>query len=119
MVRKWGGLLFLAATMAAAQESPPEPVFRAGTRLVEVEVVVRNKPVRPPGFGAGLKYIFDTGPPFGPPGVLAKGLTKDDFTLLDQGKPQPISIFRAGPFWRSKAVRTSPRKSTAESLPEL
>jgi VWFA-related protein len=46
---------------------------------------------------ASLKYIFDTGPPFGPPGALVQGLTKDDFTLLDDGKPQPIAVFSTGP----------------------
>jgi VWFA-related protein len=91
-----GPLLFFTATLAASQQSPPEPVFQAGTRLVEVEVVVRDRPVAPPGLGAGLKYALDTGPPFGPPGVLAKGLTSDDFTVLDNGKPQPIAVFRAG-----------------------
>lgn len=108
IMRKWGGLLFLAAAIAAAQESPPEPVFRAGTRLVEVEVTVRNKPLRPPGFGAKLEYFFDTGPPFGPPGVLAKGLTKDDFTLFDQGQPQSISIFRAGPSSDAQPIALPP-----------
>jgi VWFA-related protein len=88
--------MLLAATRAAGQQAaPPEPVFQAGTRLVEVEVVVRNHPVRPPGFGGALRYVFDTGPPFGPPGVLAKGLTKYDFTLLDQATAQPIAVFRA------------------------
>src|ERR1700683_2085926 len=61
-------IFLLCAVSAAAQE---QAVFRAGTRLVEVEVVVRDK----------------NGP--------VKGLTKDDFTLLDQGKPQSIAIFRS------------------------
>ncbi len=90
-------LPFLLAVIAAAQQSPPEPVFQTGTRLVEVDVVVRHKPVRPPGFRAGFKYIFDTGPPFGPAGPLATGLTRDDFTVLDDGKPQPIAVFGTGP----------------------
>jgi VWFA-related protein len=95
-------MLFLAVTLtgelAASQQSPPEPVFRAGTRLVEVEVVVRAQPFREPGVGGVIKQILDqTGPPFGPPGALARGLTRDDFTLLDQGKPQPIAVFHAGP----------------------
>ena len=46
--------------------------FTAGTRLVQVEVVVRNK----------------NGP--------VTGLTRDDFEILDQGKAQPISVFAAG-----------------------
>jgi VWFA-related protein len=70
--------LTLCATLCVArggsllQQEPPSPTFHSGTRLVEVEVVVRDK----------------NGP--------VKGLTKDDFTVLDQGRPQAISIFRAG-----------------------
>jgi VWFA-related protein len=90
-------LLFVAAGATVAQEPPPDPVFHAGTRLVEVDVVVRHKPVRPPGFRAGLRYILDTGPPFGPAGALARGLTKEDFSILDNGKPQSIAVFGVGP----------------------
>ena len=64
----WLGVLPLMAALTQAQE--PQ-VFRAGTRLVEVEVVVRDK------------------------NGSVKNLTKDDFTVLDQGKPQPIAIFRS------------------------
>ena len=60
-------LLLFAAVFAAAQQV--EPVYRTGTQLVQVDVVVRN----------------DKGP--------VKGLTKDDFTLLDKGKPQTIAVF--------------------------
>jgi VWFA-related protein len=51
---------------ATAQD---QPTFRAGTRLVEVDVVVHN----------------GKGP--------VDGLKKDDFTLLDQGKPRQIALF--------------------------
>jgi len=56
--------LALAQTPAAVQ-----PTFRVGTRLVQVDVVVLNDktPVR--------------------------GLTKDDFTVQDKGKPQNIAVF--------------------------
>ncbi|HEY4363446.1 MAG TPA: VWA domain-containing protein [Bryobacteraceae bacterium] len=95
------GVLPLAGSFAASLNSlnvyQDPAVFRAGTRFVEVQVVVRNQPVRPPGLSASLKYVFDSGPPFGPPGELVKGLTKDDFTLLDEGKAQPIAVFREGP----------------------
>jgi VWFA-related protein len=89
------GALLLAAMTMAAQEAPPT-TFHAGTRLVEVEVVVRGQPVRPPGVGEWFKWVLDSGPPFGPPGDPLKDLTKDDFTLLDAGKPQPIAVFRTG-----------------------
>jgi len=47
----------------------PAPTFSARTRLVEVDVIVRDK----------------NGP--------VMGLNQDDFTLLDNGKPQKISVF--------------------------
>lgn len=69
--------LFLAGLWAAAGMAWQSPdsqtaTFHAGTRLVEVEVVVRNK--------------------IGP----VSGLTKDDFKVLDQGKLRHIDIFHAG-----------------------
>jgi VWFA-related protein len=63
--------------IAAAQDSP---VIRVNTRLVEVDVVVRNKD-----------------------GVVP-GLTKQDFTLLDKGKPQEIALFT---FKAKDAARTA------------
>jgi len=84
----------LRPALLPAQEPP---VFRSGTRLVEVEVVVRGKPVRPPGAKSFLTSLLDSGPPFGSPGPQVQGLTKDDFTLLDNEKPVPITFFREGP----------------------
>jgi len=46
-----------------------EPTFRAGTHMVQVDVVVHNKN-----------------------GAVA-GLGKSDFTILDEGKPRPITSF--------------------------
>ncbi len=67
-----GGLIILMlALMLNAQEQPVAPTntIHVNTRLVEVEVVVRGK----------------SGP--------VSGLTKQDFTLLDKGKPQEIAVF--------------------------
>jgi VWFA-related protein len=61
-------LCALIALTALAQE---QPVFRTGTRLVEVNVVVRDK--------------------HGP----VAGLTKADFSLADNGNPQQIAFFAA------------------------
>ncbi len=58
-------LALLTASAAAAQA----PTFSSGTRLVQVDAVVRD----------------GDGP--------VAGLTKDDFTLLDNGKPQKIAVF--------------------------
>jgi VWFA-related protein len=52
-----------------APSNEPAPTFRAATRLVEVDVVARSK------------------------GAPATGLTREDFTLLDNGKPQKIAFF--------------------------
>lgn len=60
--------VFVAA-IGAAQQDAPTPTFRSGTKLVEVDVVARSN------------------------GAPATGLTKDDFTLLDNGKPQTIAFF--------------------------
>jgi VWFA-related protein len=59
-------LLILVTAIAAAQEPT---TFRTGTRLVQIDVVVRDK----------------NGP--------VKGLTKEDFTVFDQGKRQQIAVF--------------------------
>ncbi len=78
----------LGATLTPAQE--PQ-VFRAGTRLVEVEVVVRDK----------------NGP--------VKNLIKDDFAVLDQGKPQAIAIFRNSATTRQAISSSAPLPAGAVS----
>ncbi len=113
MNRRTGRVLFtcvsaLLAATSVAQQPPPDLTFRTGTRLVQVEVAVRNQPVRPPGLRASLKYIFDSGPPFGPPGTRVAGLTKSDFTLLDEGRPQPVAIFSTEPLNDLKSIPLRP-----------
>jgi VWFA-related protein len=80
MKQRIGSLLLLTLAVAAQE---PTPVFRVGTKLVQVDVVVRDK----------------KGP--------IEGLTKDNFTVLDNGKPQTISVF---------AVRSSVK--TAQNSPQ-
>jgi len=107
--RKASKVGILGLLPLAAAQQPPEPaVFHSETRLVEVEVVVRDQRVRPPGLEASLAYYLDSGPPFGPAGVLLKNLTKDDFTLLDQGKPQSIAVFRIGSATEAKPIALPP-----------
>lgn len=65
-MQRWWATLFLVPLLAFAQD---QPVIRVGTRLVEVDAVVRDK----------------KGP--------VTDLTKDDFALFDQGKPQRIAVF--------------------------
>ena len=64
-------MLFGFAAIMVAQLEQPEPTFRAGTKLVEVDVVAQRN------------------------GAPATGLSKDDFTLLDNGKKQTIAFFSA------------------------
>lgn len=69
MVTRAARLLIVVVATAAAQQDTPTPTFRSGTKLVEVYVAARSH------------------------GAPATGLTKDDFTLLDNGKPQKIAFF--------------------------
>ncbi len=61
--------MIVAIAMAVPQLTPIAPTFQSKTRLVQVDVIVRNK----------------NGP--------VTMLNQDDFTLLDNGKPQKISVF--------------------------
>src|ERR1051326_7027522 len=73
MLRMRAGILaVLTAGIALTQSSPQAqpPVFRSGTRLVQVNVVVHNKSGEP---------VAD--------------LKKEDFPILELGKPQQISFF--------------------------
>ena len=60
--------LFLVPITAAPEDSPQTPQIRVSTRLVEIGVIVRDK----------------NGP--------VANLTKNDFTVLDRGKPQTIRV---------------------------
>ena len=77
---RWIGWLAFAGLMAAQEPS----TFRVNTRLVQVDVVVRSKD------------------------RAVTGLTKDDFRILDNGKPQSIATF---------AVRSSGSNIKATPLP--
>ena len=83
---RWISLIGLAGLMAAQEPSS----FRVNTRLVEVDVVVRSKD------------------------VAVTGLTKDDFRILDNGKPQTISTFSIR---SSGKVTGSANKQVASAAP--
>lgn len=61
--------VWLSVALLAAQQ--PAAVFRAGTKLVEITVTVLDKK-----------------------GHAVAGLDGSDFTVLDEGKPQPVAFFR-------------------------
>ncbi|MGB7230428.1 MAG: hypothetical protein WBD19_02080, partial [Candidatus Acidiferrum sp.] len=61
--------LGLTPIATSAQNAPQPPPITVSTRLVQVGVIVRDK----------------NGP--------VADLTKDDFVVLDRGKPQKISVF--------------------------
>jgi VWFA-related protein len=59
-------------TLAAAQASDPQPIFRTGVDLVRLDVSVLDKSRQP-----------------------IHGLRAEDFTVLENGKPQPVVAFAA------------------------
>jgi hypothetical protein len=63
-------LLSLIAVLAAQQPSDPQPTFRTGVDVVQVDVSVLDKDRHP-----------------------IQGLTNADFTVLEDGKPRPIVAF--------------------------
>ena len=77
----FGALVVLVGTTAAQND-----VIRVNTQLIEVDVIVRSK----------------DGP--------VTGLTKDDFTLTDNGKLQRIDVF---------SISTSERSNTKPDQPLL
>lgn len=65
------GLLTAATLLAQAPQSPQDtPTFRAGVQLIDVDVVVTDKDGRP-----------------------VRDLTRDDFEIVEHGKPQTIRTF--------------------------
>jgi VWFA-related protein len=64
-------LLALSLTVALLMGQQPAPVFRAGTKLVELTVTVLDKK-----------------------GNAVAGLEPADFTILDEGKARPVTLFR-------------------------
>ena len=71
---------FATGVIAVAQQEPAAPTFSAATRLVEVDVVARSN------------------------GAPAEALTKEDFTLFDNGKPRKIAFFSVRPAKTSAPV---------------
>jgi VWFA-related protein len=86
--------LGLAAVTASAQNAPQAPTISVSTRLVQVGVIARDK----------------NGP--------VASLTREDFVLLDRGKPQKISVFSVES-GESSAQPTQPLpQNTFSDLPQ-
>lgn len=74
-MRSWAsrvvlGVLALSAVLIA-QTPPPQPTFRSGIQTIEVDVLVTDQK-----------------------GKFVRGLTKDDFTLTEDGTSQSLTQFR-------------------------
>lgn len=60
----------LANAQTAPRPSTPEAIIRSTTRLIQVNVIVHDRHGQP-----------------------VRGLTKDEFVVMDNGKPQRLSVF--------------------------
>jgi VWFA-related protein len=95
-VRRWLSHPCVAQTVLAISAfAQSQPIFHAGTRLVQVDVVVRNK----------------SGP--------VAGLRKEDFTLFDEGSPQPISVFSVTAQHSDKRATPLPAGTVSNRLNRL
>lgn len=74
MMRDMRPLVVVMALMVTSVAATPRQTFRAGVSLVRVPVVVTAKD-----------------------GSLVRGLSKDDFQLTEDGKPQDVQFFMGGP----------------------
>lgn len=72
MGNRWLAGAWVVALMATALLAQQTPVFRGGVDLIHLDVSVLDRERRP-----------------------VRGLTAADFTVLDDGKPQPIAAFSA------------------------
>ncbi|MCU1237449.1 MAG: hypothetical protein JWP63_5416 [Candidatus Solibacter sp.] len=89
-MRILSGLLLAIALISSAQQTAP--LFRAGTKLVEVTVTVLDKK-----------------------GNAVSGLEPADFTLLDDGKPRELALFR----FDGAPAATTPASAPAVPTPSL
>ena len=84
--------VFVLLPTALLSQSPPQaPTIHVATHLVQVGVIVRD----------------NDGP--------VKGLTKDDFVLLDRGKPQKIDVFSV----ESRQAAAPVSDATSQHIPPL
>lgn len=92
-------MLAVAAAVALpvaprAKQAPPRAVFRGGTELVLVNVVVRDKS-----------------------GAVVRGLTQNDFTVTEDDKPQTITSFDFEELDRGGSSVAEPERQTILQRP--
>jgi VWFA-related protein len=93
--QRWLLPALILAGVGSLIASYQAPIFHVNTQLVEVDVVVHGK----------------NGP--------IAGLTQDDFTILDNGKPQKISLFSVQSSAASKSLVSSATPSSAPKASPL
>jgi VWFA-related protein len=81
-------------TASPGAQTAPAPSFRSGTELVLVNVVVRDKA-----------------------GAIVRGLTKDDFSIAEDGRPQTIASFDFEELERVEAGGAAPAPPPVLSTP--
>ena len=86
--------LGLVAIAPSAQNAPQAPAISVSTRLVQVGVIARDK----------------NGP--------VADLTKDDFVVLDRGKPQKISVFSVESSESAARPRQPLSQNTFSDIPQ-
>jgi tetratricopeptide (TPR) repeat protein len=94
-VLAWAGASALGNPVPTSAQTPQPPVFRAGTDLVEVDVIARDKN-----------------------GTFVSDLTLDDFELHEDGKPYPVQqvyLRLAGPSGWSDTLRNSPAAASVDA----
>ena len=83
----------LGGALAAAQQQPSTPTFRAETRLIGVDVFVTDRE-----------------------GRFVRNLTRDDFEILEDGQPQAITTFsftdRPMPVRQARGAALAPERDT-------
>src|SRR5271157_4718632 len=91
-------LAMLAASANFAQEKAGqgEPVLRVETRLVQISVVAQDSS-----------------------GRAVTGLSREDFSLYDDGKPVPIDLFSAASLQRAPAATLPPNTFSNRGAPPI
>src|SRR6188474_461416 len=86
LLRPTALLTMIGCLMAvpSAQQQPPAPVFRANLSLVSVDVIVRDRD-----------------------GKVVKGLTQNDFEVIEDGRPQEVRTFTFAEIKTGAAAATS------------